>query len=191
MSKTQHRRIPGLAAATAVAAAAIALAGCGGSSTPDVPSLSASPGHTGQSAHSGQISLAEALHLAGQCMRQHGIAGLSDPTVGSDGQVTIDKRQLLAAPKSAQDSAAAACRAAIAEAQAATGHPATNAGPPSLAQLLAFSRCMRAHGIPNFPDPAPGGSGTVSMPPGMTKNSPVLAAANRACQQIVFGGGSS
>jgi hypothetical protein len=190
MSDMKPRRATRLAAAAAVAAAAITLAGCGGASSPVVPSLSAAAGHTAHTAQSRQASLAEALHLAGQCMRQHGISGLPDPTVGSDGQVDLNKSQLLAAPKSVQDRAVMACRAAFIAAQAATGHPAANAGPPSMSQLLAFSRCMRAHGIPNFPDPAPG-TGEITLPPGTAKTSPILAAASRACQHLVSGGVSS
>ena len=33
---------------------------------------------------------------------------------------------------------------------------ATTAGGSAASQLLAFSRCMRAHGVPNFPDPQAG-----------------------------------
>jgi hypothetical protein len=190
MSATEHRRETGLAAALAVAATVIALAGCGGSASPVVPSLSANAARGTHSAHPSNVNLAEALHQAGQCMRQHGISGLADPTVGSDGQVDLNKSQLLEAPKSVQGRAVTACRAAFAQAQAATGHPAANAGPPSLAQVRAFSRCMRAHGIPNFPDPAPG-TGEVTLPPGTPKDSPVLQAANRACQHFVSGGGPS
>jgi hypothetical protein len=32
----------------------------------------------------------------------------------------------------------------------------SQAGGPVNAKLLAFSQCMRAHGVPNFPDPQPG-----------------------------------
>ncbi len=34
----------------------------------------------------------------------------------------------------------------------------SNAGASANSQLLAFSQCMRAHGVPNFPDPQPGAS---------------------------------
>ena len=35
-----------------------------------------------------------------------------------------------------------------------TGSP--NAGGTMTSQLLAFSRCVRSHGVPNFPDPQTG-----------------------------------
>jgi hypothetical protein len=63
-------------------------------------------------------------------------------------------------------------------ASAATKSPADNA--------LKFSRCMREHGIPNFPDPEVSGNGMVrlkfSATPG--KLSPqTMEAAQRACQR--------
>ncbi len=38
-----------------------------------------------------------------------------------------------------------------------TGGP-PNAGGSANSQLLAFARCVRSHGVPNFPDPQPGAS---------------------------------
>ena len=39
-----------------------------------------------------------------------------------------------------------------------TAGGAANAGQSANAQLLAFSQCMRSHGVPDFPDPQPGAS---------------------------------
>jgi hypothetical protein len=49
------------------------------------------------------------------------------------------------------------------------------------AQGLEFSRCVRAHGVPNFPDPA--GDGRIPDPAtvGIDQGSPRFEAANRAC----------
>jgi hypothetical protein len=55
---------------------------------------------------------------------------------------------------------------------------------PSLAQELAFARCIRAHGFPTFPDPAASGSAAVqALPPGFVKPnlSPQALAAIAAC----------
>src|SRR5215470_11979220 len=74
------------------AAGALAIAGCAASrSAPTVPSLH----------HSSAVSLsqADALHLAGQCMRQHGLPGFPDPTVNSAGVVSWKKRQLSTEPR--------------------------------------------------------------------------------------------
>jgi hypothetical protein len=61
------------------------------------------------------------------------------------------------------------------------------AGSPDSA-ALAFSRCMRAHGVSDFPDPAPGGGflfprGSVNL------NSPIVQAARSTCQKLMPGGG--
>jgi hypothetical protein len=50
--------------------------------------------------------------------------------------------------------------------------------------MLAFSRCMRAHGITNFPDPTFGGGGgqlRIDKPSGIDPNSPAFQAAQKAC----------
>jgi hypothetical protein len=56
---------------------------------------------------------------------------------------------------------------------------------------LAFSRCMRSHGVPNFPDPD--GQGT--LPPltqqalGVSKQASLVA--QHACEHLLAGGGST
>jgi hypothetical protein len=59
-------------------------------------------------------------------------------------------------------------------------------------QALAFSRCMRAHGLPNFPDPTSHGHGIqLSAAPdsGVDPQSPAFRAAQKACQHLMPGGG--
>ena len=55
---------------------------------------------------------------------------------------------------------------------------------------VAYSACMRAHGVPNFPDPASGGA----IPKGDAQHFGVgtaqLQAAQRACQQLIPAGGT-
>ena len=162
------------------------LAGCGGSSTPVVPSLAGSAGHSAQPARQTQ---AQTLHSAAQCIRAHGIPGFPDPTVTSGGQVYINKSQLLAVSSAVLNHAFTACRTELATAgfEAGRRHP-TALAPAQISQILGFARCMRAHGIPNFPDPAPG-TGEITLPPGTSKNSPVLRAATRTCQHYLPGGG--
>ena len=46
---------------------------------------------------------------------------------------------------------------------------------------------MRAHGVPNFPDPTAGGP--VVIPNGMNPNAPALQSAQRACAKLLPGGG--
>jgi hypothetical protein len=50
--------------------------------------------------------------------------------------------------------------AALGASPSSSGPGATNAGVSATSQLLGFSRCMRAHGVPNFPDPQAGATNT-------------------------------
>jgi hypothetical protein len=53
----------------------------------------------------------------------------------------------------------------------------------SLAQTLAYSKCMRSHGVPNFPDPVQGPNGQVSLG-GLGLHSPQANSARRACRSL-------
>ena len=59
------------------------------------------------------------------------------------------------------------------------GSPSPNAGP-----ALEFSRCMRAHGVTNFPDPRPG-SGGIQIPANVNPQSPAFRSAQQACKQFL------
>lgn len=65
-----------------------------------------------------------------------------------------------------------------------SGTTASGTGAPS---ALAFSRCMRANGVPNFPDPSPGG-GFSFNPAGLNLSSPAFRAAQEKCRQFQQGG---
>lgn len=59
---------------------------------------------------------------------------------------------------------------------------------------LAFSACMRSHGVPNFPDPTSGSNGgTVELQQGsgIDPNSPAYQAAFRSCQSLLPAGKAS
>jgi len=51
---------------------------------------------------------------------------------------------------------------------------------------LAYAACIRSHGVPNFPDPKPGGGFNISSNP----NDPQLQAAQQACQSLLPGSGN-
>jgi hypothetical protein len=78
-----------------------------------------------------------------------------------------------------------------------TGSGTTASGNSS---AIALSKCMRAHGVPNFPDPTqgPGGEGlSINGTPGssaltvdgMTLSGPAFQAARKACKEFLPGGG--
>jgi hypothetical protein len=82
---------------------------------------------------------------------------------------------------------AAACGSSPAHAQAGS-----SAGNSDLAQLDAYSKCMRSHGIKDFPDPVPnpggqGGSIDVTGGPGsdLDRNDARFQAADQACKSLL------
>ena len=84
--------------------------------------------------------------------------------------------------------AALAGVAYLAAACSSPGSPAGNStsGHPA-AQALAYSKCMRSHGVPDFPDPKVNGH-SVSMGVGtrgdLNPSNPAFKAASRACRSL-------
>ena len=66
-----------------------------------------------------------------------------------------------------------------------------------MAQMLAYARCMRSHGVADFPDPTPvpgGGAGfRINAGPGsdLNQDNPRFIAADQACQSLLPGGGQA
>jgi hypothetical protein len=107
-------------------------------------------------------------------MRSHGVANFPDPK--SDGQLTIAGTGIdtnSPAFKGAQN----ACQSLM-PGGGALGSSGQKSD-MSRAQGLTLARCMRSHGVPNFPDPNASGA----IPPGSVNvNSPQVKAALQACQ---------
>jgi hypothetical protein len=53
-----------------------------------------------------------------------------------------------------------------------------------MSEFLAYSRCMRGHGVPNFPDPTTSGGVGIVLPHSFNTSSPAYLAANQACQAL-------
>jgi hypothetical protein len=66
----------------------------------------------------------------------------------------------------------------------------SDAGGPVHSQLLAFSRCMRSSGLPNFPDPVPG-QVTAKFPDAqdLGVSASLYQTAQSACQHLLPNGG--
>lgn len=128
-------------------------------------------------------SAASALHLLGQCLRQHGLANFPDPAVASDGPAAgrpiLDKSVLKGYQPAVVDQAMNACASALQQSGITNGS-GSSVSSEEIEQRLALARCIRAHGVPNFPDPN-STTGDVTPPPGLTKTSPSIIAAIRAC----------
>ena len=167
---------------------ALLTAACGGSS----PSASRTGGSTTyQSATTS--SHTHALHLAGQCIRQHGIPSFPDPIVASSGpakgKAILDKQAFLAVPNSVVSRVLAACQTALAQA----GISGRTAGPtiPTADQVyyLRADACMRSHGITDFPDPTfSGGHVSFSIPSSIDIHSAQVNRARLTCQKLIPSG---
>lgn len=181
------------AAAVLAAGAAVLVAGCGGPGpgTPAVPALAQSAGAGNGNGTAGG-SRAAALHVAAQCVRQHGIPGYQDPVLTPGGQVYTDSRSFENAPQPVRDAVGQACRTLLTRAQLSPdGEPPA---PPQLVQAgVRAAECLRAHGLPDVRDPTaqspytPGhgfGLRAGEIPPG-GKASPAFQHATHACRPIL------
>ena len=171
-----------------VAAAALSLlaAGCGGRGSPrgGVASLGTTTTAAAAAADTGGSSPGGSLAAYATCMRSHGVLSFPDPaSLGSSSAIKAAKSQMAQISESKTSSATvqAAQRACVKYAPPGISPP--HANPQEMQKLLAVSRCMRAHGIPNFPDPNPT-TGELTAPAGISKNSPQALAALRACRSL-------
>jgi hypothetical protein len=71
-----------------------------------------------------------------------------------------------------------------------TGGSPSAAGPMSSASAVGYSRCMRSHGVPNFPDPGSDGGIPKADPQNLGVSGSRLQGAQHACQPLLPLGGS-
>jgi hypothetical protein len=83
--------------------------------------------------------------------------------------------------------AVAACGGGPSTPGAGTGPAATAASPSADGStgLLAYSSCMRSHGVPNFPDPASSGGIPKETGPQLGVSDSQLQAAQNACLHLI------
>jgi hypothetical protein len=167
MTAARARSVLVLAAALA-AAAILSLTACGASGSDDSESAASD---TEQAA----------LDFA-QCMRDNGVPTFPDPVAKPDGSFGFDRPR--GVQPSELDDALESCRS---EARAAGIDSLAAADDPETRdQLLDFSRCMRANGVPEFPDPKPGASGSLrSIFGDIDVQSPRVQKAMQSCDLIL------
>jgi hypothetical protein len=175
------QRLAVLAAGPLACGLFAAACGSSGSGGAPVASLSSSP--SGSATSSGGSGGGSMLAYA-RCMRSHGLPSFPDPNANGNLQLNGEPGSDLD-PNSARFKAAdAACKSL---------RPAPQAPPKGLrAQMLKYARCMRAHGISDFPDPNPDGSLQIKPSgPGsdLDPNNPQYKAAHDACKKYQPGGG--
>lgn len=134
-----------------VASLALLGAGCG----------SAGPSSRSSTGQSSSDNPAAAAFKYADCMRSHGVSGFPDPRVSSSpGHVSI----AMVAPASLAGSrhfksAQRACQGIM----PSPGNAVRSDQPQRRQALLALARCLRAHGVSDFPDPNPQGQITSEM----------------------------
>jgi hypothetical protein len=96
---------------------------------------------------------------AAHCIRSHGVPAFPDPSASGFSHLGPEATGV---SHTLYQAAADACRHLVPNSWASSG-PSQQV----LSQVLTFSKCMRSHGVPNFPDPDSTG---LQVPPGMTQS---------------------
>ena len=192
-----HRRPAALAVLVAVAT--LALAACtSGSTTPQIASL----GNTGgaatgtspatgnspagrSSASTGDAADPDVTPLLNQwaaCERSNGDPDQSDPTVDASGVIWV------VVPRNAQPAGdlhelTGPCSEYLAKAQNELEPANPEPPPPDQAEQLKYVNCMRANGVPDYPNPT--GDTTNFIGSGVDPDSPAFQKANQLCGQKI------
>jgi hypothetical protein len=194
-----------LTSALAAGAFLLLAAGCGGGRSPGIASIASSGTTATTPAGSGPAVKASSGPSVGRgnqfqiamnvgtadgakfsaCMRKHGITNFPDPN--GQGVIAIHSGMGIDPGSPAFRSARTICDKLL-----------PNGGQPTAAQiaqqqqkLLAFSACMRAHGLKDFPDPSNGGL-QIQVHPGsdLDSGNPTFQKAQQACRgDLPFKGG--
>jgi hypothetical protein len=212
MTEPRQRRrgaLPGLAALS-VCILALAVAACGGGSSPGVANLgkshhssnanndgsgggapssvggSSSPsnGHNESQAVMKPVGASAAQELRyAKCMRANGEPNFPDPN--SQGAFSFGSAQGIDANSTQFQAAQSKCGKDL-------PHPSFSPAQQQqdYAHLLKYSQCMRGHGVPGYPDPTRGSGGGVSLSirggpdSGLDPNSPIFQHAQQACSKL-------
>ncbi len=173
-------------AATLLTAAAVSA--CGGSSTPAKTTTSAT--------RPAAISFSK-------CMRANGVANFPDLGSQNGGGFQISASQSSGSGASIKVNGVPVNAPAFQSAMQKCRKDLPKPPPLSSAQItklragaLAMAKCMRSHGVPNFPDPVisagPGGAGVrirIGGSPGaLNPSSPAFQAANQTCGKLIGAG---
>ena len=167
-------------------AAAVGIAACG----------SSDPTTTTGAANSASAKRASGLAFS-QCVRAHGVPNFPDPSSNGQGGIQIQQSDRSGSGSSTKVNGVSVNGPAFQHAMQACRSFLPNGGRPTAAQTakakaqaLAMSRCMRSHGVPNFPDPQfqagpNGGVGIKLNGSGIDPNSPAFQAAQKDCGSII------
>ena len=127
---------------------------------------------------SGQQAAAAVLREFVRCARANGMPNLPDLRLDSNGQVSVPEGTP-DPPKSVERACRSIWERLPASASGEQGRP-----PADMQALLRYARCMREHGVADFPDPE--ADGRFPLPPSMRSQgkTPAFLRANQACRQL-------
>lgn len=169
-------------AAITVAAAALLAAGCGSANQ-----NTAGGTNTGQSFQ----SFVSAAYKHARCMRSHGIPNYPDPKVHLSGAEHGITQELIPGMVNSKVFKAAdqACKGLLPDAGHQSAAELAAQQHAHLETRLAFARCLRSHGVRDFPDPTPQGQLSVAMvqAAGVDLQAPSFLTAARACVGVTNG----
>ncbi len=158
------------------------------SASPEVASLGASTTTTIAAAAGSsnilpnpqQLNADEIAYAA--CMRSHGLPSFPDPTTSNNPHQAVGGFDISTATKDSPQYASAngACKHLL---PFDGGFPSGSQLTAVTNELLKYSECMRAHGVPNFPDPTVT-SHSIGFEIRGGTSSPQFGAAQRACQNL-------
>jgi len=179
----------------AALASGLLVAGCGGgSSSPRVAAVSSTTTSASSTRTATTPSEDPGVLLVkwASCMRGHGDPNQADPTITLNKLIDIPWNGA-AIPggyngthKGGQGNSGPGqyCRTYLAAAQAALrgGRPQERPNPAAVVKL---AQCMRANGVPDFPDPSANGSVTLPGNPDQNATNPTLQNASKVCARKI------
>lgn len=181
-SASGHRRWRSVALLAVLVALGFGVAACGGAAPSGVANIGHSrKGQTVSGYDAGAVEYSV-------CIREHGVPNFPDPTFSDGG---LQANLSWSGPKGAS------ATAVFLKAEKACYKYSPSYVPPGMVsqtyvkEMVAWTACMRAHGVPNLPDPTThfpntlhviGGYGVwVILPNGVDPASAVFTGAQKAC----------
>lgn len=182
-----------VAAIVATASITLLVAACGSTSGNDVAQLGTTATQPVTSPGSGTSSAsgANAALRFSSCMRSHGVSKFPDLTDSHRAAAQLPKLtvslQQLGVSSAAFQTAESACKHFLPHG----GQTTPSESQRDLNAMLGFARCMRAHGVPTWPDPTNGPAGwgfNLLNVQGFDPNSPQIDQKMTVCQRRLHGG---
>jgi hypothetical protein len=186
VSRLGRRLLRRMALTFAAATLAVIASGCGGSSSEGVAQVDSTTTSTKEPTKSTDPSgrgKRKRLVAFSACMRANGLLGFPDPD--SSGQIPRSRVKFIDLDSPTFKSAWRACRELAPELAQEENEPSPAQRARDLERILEFAACMRANGLPKFPDPDADGGLTITRNSGLDPNSPQFKAADKAYMKLL------